>query len=153
MNGQSGTDVRHPLSVEKELGVNRIQDDMKQTLAVRRMLKGPNCNTSNKAMFHARTNQGLKDRYSVRTSSLPIPLEGSIRRCTNYCGPLRSCSWFGGHDSCKGLRLRKFPRRWLPEQLSGTRKKSRTQFSRDLLQILEGYRGLESGGTATGDEP
>jgi hypothetical protein len=62
------------------------------------------CNAANKAIFHARTNRDLEDRYSVCVSSLPIPFERFIRKCTNYCSQLRSCSRLSENDSCKRVR-------------------------------------------------
>jgi hypothetical protein len=50
------------------------------------------------------------------------------------------------------LDLQEFARRKLPHSLSEAQKKSRVEFSRDVLQILEDHREMQFDEIATGNE-
>jgi hypothetical protein len=68
-NEKIGIEVRHPLSMEKELGSQRYLSRYKADRWVRRILKYSNCMIGPtlriKSLFRARTNRGLEDRCSV----------------------------------------------------------------------------------------
>jgi hypothetical protein len=142
--------------VEKELGNQSHQSRSEADLWTRGILKDLNCmmdaTLRTRRFFRQGRIEARKMVTQFGTSSLLIPLEGSLRKCINYSSPLWSCSRFGENDSCKRIRPESIPDGWLPCQLSDAPETSRVKLSRDLLQILEDHRELQFDGIAIGDE-
>jgi hypothetical protein len=97
----------------------------------------------------------------IEAGSPSLSLRPTLSRFLSKC-PFASARIIAAHfgiarDSVKMILAREvgletFSRRWLPRQLSGAQKKSRVEFTRDVVQILEDHQELQFDGIATGDE-
>jgi hypothetical protein len=147
-NGQIGTEVRHPLSVEKEPGSQTYASRYEADPWARRMLKCPNCTMRARLRTRQFFMHGGIEAWKTGTQ-FGAALSGFHSKYPFASARIIVAHFRVARDSVKMIPARnlgheKLSRRWLPHQPSDAQKKSRVEFSRDLLQFFKAAGGCNS---------
>jgi hypothetical protein len=122
----------------------------------RRMLKCPNCTMRprlrTRQFFVQRRIEAWKTGTQFGAALSGFPSKYPFASARIIVAHFRVARDSGKMIPARNLSLHRFSRRWLPLLRNGAQKKSRVEFSRHVLQILEDHRELQFDGIATRDE-